>query len=413
MPEKMNRMRLIGSMMLLVLITCTTDLQSNHPPRVLFNDPEALLKTQERVFAGDSTLNVSVNRLKTEAEQMMVSDKVYSVMDKPFTPPSGDKHDYMSVGPFWWPDPEKSDGLPYIRRDGEVNPEREMFDTTPLRKLSQEVSTLSAAFFFLNEEKYAKRAVTLIRTWFLDEKTRMNPHLNYAQAIPGRTEGRGIGIIDSRSFFEIVEAIGFLTNSDSWTENDEAELKKWFRAYVKWLMESENGIDEEDALNNHGTWYDVILTSLAIYSGQDDIAKKVIGAFPEHRILPQIKADGNQPQELTRTRSFHYSTMNLKGMFYLALLGDKVGVRLLDSGTEHGKLVKQALDYLIPHLSSLDEWPFEQLRGWEADDSRSLAIMLQLSAEYFEAPEYLTLMDSLPEIDFSDHRINLFLPIMR
>ncbi|MBT5270751.1 MAG: alginate lyase family protein, partial [Candidatus Marinimicrobia bacterium] len=384
---------------LLVLISCYTDSNSKIPPRVLFNDPAVLLETRERALSGDTELAKSINQLMTEAEQIMLIKDIYSVMDKPFTPLSGDKHDYMSVGPFWWPDPEKEDGLPYIRRDGEVNPERELYDTTPLRKLAHEVSILSASYFFLNDEKYAERATTMIRAWFLDEKTRMNPHLNYAQAIPGKTAGRGIGIIDSRSFFEIVEAIGFITSSESWTGQDEAGLKKWFAEYVKWLMESENGIDEEDALNNHGTWYDVILSSLALYSGQDEIAKKVITAFPEHRIIPQIQADGSQPRELSRTRSFHYSTMNLKGMYYIAMLGEKVGVRILNPDTEHGQLVKKALDYLIPYLSRIDEWPYEQLRGWEFDDSRSLAMILKLSTRYFDEPAYLALIDSIPAID--------------
>ena len=35
-----------------------------------------------------------------------------SVMDKSMTASSGDKHDYMSMGPYWWPDPSKPDGTP-------------------------------------------------------------------------------------------------------------------------------------------------------------------------------------------------------------------------------------------------------------------------------------------------------------
>ena len=49
----------------------------------------------------------------------------YSVTSKTRTPPSGDKHDYISMGPYWWPDPSRPGGEPYVRRDGEVNPERD------------------------------------------------------------------------------------------------------------------------------------------------------------------------------------------------------------------------------------------------------------------------------------------------
>lgn len=407
----MSRILSTCLILLMIFMACTNNSKSKHPPHTLFNYPAALLKTQERAIAGDVGLTAALNRLKTEADQVMLSDKIYSVMDKPFIPPSGDKHDYMSVGPYWWPDTTKADGLPYIRRDGQVNPERAFYDKIPLRSLSADVTVLAIAYFFFNEEKYAKRASKLVRAWFLDKETKMNPHLNYGQAIPGITDGRGIGIIDTRSFFKIVEAIKLLADSKSWRNEDQIGLKNWFNLYVKWLMESENGIDEEDRLNNHGTWYDVILASLAMYTDQDEIAKKVITAFAEHRIKPQIKPDGSQPLELSRTRSYHYSTMNLKGMFYIAMLGEKLGVRVLSNETEHGQLVKQALNYLIPHMSGKEDWPYEQIKGWEADDSEALAMMIKLSAKYFDEPEYLTLLDSIPEIDFSDHRLNLLFPI--
>jgi len=405
------RVIIVSLISFLFLIQCANNSHDQIPPRVLFNDPVALLETQKRAIAGDVKLTPALDKLRVEAEAAMLIDKIYSVMDKPFIPPSGDKHDYMSVGPYWWPDTTKADGLPYIRRDGQVNPERTLYDRVPLWRLDADVTVLAIAYFFFNEEKYAKRASKLVRAWFLDKETKMNPHLNYGQAIPGITDGRGIGIIDTRSFFKIVEAIELLADSKSWRNEDEIGLKNWFNLYVKWLMESENGIDEEDGLNNHGTWYDVILASLAMYTDQDEIAKKVITAFAEHRIKPQIKPDGSQPLELSRTRSYHYSTMNLKGMFYIAMLGEKLGVRVLSNETEHGQLVKQALDYLIPHMSDKEDWPYEQIKGWEADDSEALAMIIQLSAKYFDEPEYLTLLDSIPEIEFSDHRLNLLFPI--
>ena len=147
---------------LMIFMACANNSKSKHPPHTLFNDPAALLKTQERAIAGDVGLTAALNRLKTEADQVMLSDKIYSVMDKPFIPPSGDKHDYMSVGPYWWPDTTKADGLPYIRRDGQVNPERAFYDKIPLRSLSADVTVLAITYFFFNEEKYAKRASKLV-----------------------------------------------------------------------------------------------------------------------------------------------------------------------------------------------------------------------------------------------------------
>ena len=35
---------------------------------------------------------------------------------------AGGPHDFFSEGDYWWPDPQNPDG-PYIRRDGESNPD--------------------------------------------------------------------------------------------------------------------------------------------------------------------------------------------------------------------------------------------------------------------------------------------------
>ncbi len=117
----------------------------------------------------------------------------------------------MSIGPYWWPDPAKPDGLPYIRRDGEVNPERQAIkDVDYLKNLNADVSVLGLAYYLTGEEKYARHAADLLRVWFLNKETRMNPNLNYGQAIPGKTEGRGIGIIDTKGLVNLIDGVQLL-----------------------------------------------------------------------------------------------------------------------------------------------------------------------------------------------------------
>ena len=55
---------------------------------------------------------------------------------------------------------------------------------------------LAAAYKITGERKYADHAAAHLRAWFIDEATRMNPNLQYAQAIQGRFTGRGTGIIE-------------------------------------------------------------------------------------------------------------------------------------------------------------------------------------------------------------------------
>ncbi|MEN9364241.1 MAG: hypothetical protein RI903_1550, partial [Bacteroidota bacterium] len=131
------------------------------------------------------------------ADKALTQQKLYSVMNKVQIPPSGDKHDYMSQGPYWWPDPSKPNGKPYIRKDGVRNPEiKNITDSDEMDDLILDVEALTAAYQQTKQSKYAKFAATLIKTWFLNPATKQSPNLKFSQGIPGINDGRGIGLIE-------------------------------------------------------------------------------------------------------------------------------------------------------------------------------------------------------------------------
>ncbi|MCD4760346.1 alginate lyase family protein, partial [bacterium] len=219
-------------------------------------DPSRMAGTRERLRSGDEGLARSLRNLCERADEAMQTAP-YSVMDKRAIPPSGDKHDYMSLGTYWWPNPDTPDGLPYIRRDGERNPEGYELDHSRIVKLCRDCSILAYAFYFTGNSAYSKQAVSLLRAWFLDPDTRMNPHLNYAQSIPGICEGRDIGIIDTSTRFPgLLDAIGILRSSGEMPSSTFDGLMAWMNEYLNWLLDSPNGRGEASQKNNHGTWHD-------------------------------------------------------------------------------------------------------------------------------------------------------------
>ncbi|MBX7257016.1 MAG: alginate lyase family protein [Candidatus Hydrogenedentes bacterium] len=330
-------------------------------PRVFLLDGQSLVDTRARVQAGDSAFTVPIAALRTAADAALTAGP-FSVMDKPFTPPSGDKHDYMSVGPYWWPDPTKKDGLPYINKDGEVNPDRNKYDNVGLGSMARNATLLAQAYWFTGEEKYAERAALLVRVWFLDEATRMNPNLKYGQAVPGRSEGRGIGIIDTAGLADFLDSIGLLAGSKSWTGSDQAGLVQWFKEYTNWLTTHPYGIAESQEKNNHGTWYDVQVATFALFTGDEALAKKVLSEVGSKRIAAQIEPDGGQPLELRRTNSYNYSVMNLRAFFNLARLGEHTGVDLWHFQTEDGRSIRKALDYILNHAFGSEKWAYKNLK---------------------------------------------------
>jgi hypothetical protein len=356
-------------------------------PRVFSLPADALVHLRAERAPEKSTIPALV-KLSLAAEEALQQPPL-SVTDKGMTPPSGDKHDYMSMGPYWWPDPSKPGGLPYIRRDGETNPETESLpDHKSIQKLMSVTHTLAIAYFVFDDERYAEKAAELLRVWYLDPKTRMNPNLDFGQGIPGRVQGRGTGLIDTRFVYRLVDAVGLLKGSKSWTDEDQKGMQAWCELFLDWMLHSKNGKEEAAAKNNHGTYYDVQVVSLALFTGRTEIARRVLSTVPERRIAVQITADGRQPLELGRTKALGYSTMNLAGLFELALLGENVGVNLWDYPTKDRSSIRSALDFLIPFVSGEQKWPYKQIVQFKPQE---ISPLLVLAFVKFGDPRYFDL----------------------
>ncbi len=353
-------------------------------PRVLLLDGARLAEMRQQAAAGEDGSRSSLEALRRDADRALAMAPV-SVMDKGVAPPSGDKHDYMSQAPYWWPDPARPNGLPYIRRDGERNPEiNRISDHDNLGHLASAVNTLGIAYFVLGGDQYARHAAELVRVWFLNPATRMNPHLRFGQGIPGITEGRGIGIIEMRGLPDLIDGVLLIQGSDAWSTADEDGLQSWMRSFLTWLLESPHGRDEAKNGNNHETWYDVQAASLALYTGQPDAARRVLEGS-ERRIAAQIQPDGRMLRELERTRAFDYSLFNLEAFFHLADLGSRVGVDLWHYRTADGRSLRQALDFLVPFAAGEKKWTYDQITEWRP---AAISPLLRKAAVAWSEPRY-------------------------
>ena len=378
-------------------------------PEVILMNGAWLAQAKADIASGNPALRDALSKLLHDANSAL-DNGPFSVVDKTRTPPSGNKHDYMSTGSYWWPDPTKKNGLPYIRRDGETNPESrsDADDRLRLEQMCKTIETLSLACYFSIDKKYAERAIFLLRTWFLNANTMMNPHLEYGQAIPGLTNGRGIGIIDTRFLTTIVDATGLLAHASALTTDDQMGLRKWFKSYLDWLLTSKHGQEENRAENNHGTWYDAQVVNFALFVGKKNMAKKVLESAKSRRIATQIQPDGKQPLELARTRSFDYSTINLTALFALARFGEHTGVDLWHYTTPDMKGIHAALDYLIPYADNGKEWPYKQI----TEIRRSMLLpLLQQGKMVYGTRKYLKMISKLPKNDVRGQRCLLLYPI--
>ncbi|WP_142501474.1 alginate lyase family protein [Klebsiella sp. 2680] len=333
-------------------------------------DEKDLAFSRQRIAANDPLFIQAQAALLKKAD-LALRHPLFSVMDKTLVAASGNKHDYYSFPPYWWPNPDTKDGLPYIRKDGQINPDasNNATDKNRLVKMSNDVSTLALAWYFSRDNRYAQKAVEQLKTWFLAPKTRMTPNLQYAQAIPGINTGRGIGIIDSRALVEVVDAIAVLQSSDALNEKDVTALKQWFAKFYYWMTTSQNGIEEGNRHNNHGTWFDMQAVAFALFCGKTDEAKKRLELTRLQRITGQFDAEGRQMAELERTRSWHYSNFNLEAYNRLGHLGERVGINIWNV-TRDDHSLRKGYQYVAGFINSDTPWPWKDLD--KMDDKKAL-----------------------------------------
>jgi len=377
-------------------------------PDLLVSKGEHLAAVRERLRAGDESLGAALALLRAEADRTL-SEGPWSVVQKSGIASGSDPHDYRSLGPYWWPDPARPDGLPWIRRDGERNPQAgaDGYDRARFGRLRDAVDTLGLAYFLTGHEPYAAHSARLLRTWFLDPATRMNPHLRYAQAIPGHNTGRGIGIIETARLPQLVDRAELLAGSPAWSDADRRGLREWTAAYLDWLLSSSHGKDEARMTNNHGSWYDVQVAALALRTGRPGSAREQLGRVTRRRIAAQIEPDGRQPRELERTRALAYSLFNLEALLTAAILGVRVEVDLWTFQTEDGRSLDRALEFLLPFTDPAVKWPHAQITDvpW-ATFSKVLRIAYQRSGD----PRLVEAHDRLPRSAREDYQNALLFP---
>jgi len=342
------------------------------------------LAASKKAYQNDLAFKKEVEAIiKTGDKASKISP--YTVTKKTVLPASNNKNDYFTVGPYWWPDPKKKNGLPWIRRDGDVNQavRGENSDHRQIYGLINTIDSLALAYYFSDNPKYAKRAEKLLRVFFIDEDTKMNPHANYAQAIPGKYLGRGIGIIEFRQMVRMLD--GMTLMQSEFQDDTKVLVDEWLTIFMGWLIESDHGRTEMKKENNHGTYYDVILASLSSYLGMDDVSNLVI-RNTKARIKSQIERDGRQPHELERTRPFHYSTFNLIAFTNMVKIANNMGVDLLHYPNEDDARIVKAYTFLTSDFTNRKYWSGKQEKTLSLDKLVGFSMIIDQLAKQPRKP---------------------------
>ena len=270
---------------------------------------------------------------------------------------AGGIHDFYSEGDYWWPNPENPDG-PYIRKDGETNPDNFVDHRLAMIRFSKVVGPLASAYLVTDDEKYVEHAFRHINAWFVDTTTMMTPNLLYAQAIKGVTTGRGIGIIDTIHLMEVAQGIIKMQDAESVDPADLEAVKKWFAAYLRWLTTHKNGIDEMNAKNNHGTCWVMQVASFARLTGDGELLEFCRTRYKNILLPDQMADNGSFPKELNRTKPYGYSLFNLDAMTTICHILSTPEDNLWEYTALTDLNIRKGINFMYPFVEDKSKWEY-------------------------------------------------------
>ncbi|MFD0861608.1 alginate lyase family protein [Sungkyunkwania multivorans] len=339
--------------------------------------------------------------LVSEIERERILEKASSYLDaKPITVTAsfsersaGGRHDYFSEGDYWWPNPEDPKG-PYIRRDGRSNPDNFNDHRKALIRFCQISGALASAYLITEDKAYVQSLRPHLLAWFVDEETRMNPHLLYAQAISGKVTGRGIGIIDTVHLAEVAMAVEILADSEVASNSEIDAIKKWFKEYLQWLTSHQFGIDERDHGNNHSVCWTIQVAAFAALVDDTKTLDFCEDLYKNSLLPQQMDVDGSFPKELNRTKPYGYSLFNIDAMASVCQILSTEKENLFKYTTKEGKSLALGMQFIYPYIKDKDTWPYQKdVMYWEEWPVRQSSLLFAGMA--FDNESYIKLWTSL------------------
>ena len=357
--------------------------------------------TYEELLAHkDSVPEAALARLKKTADEILEKPTL-KVIDIKLPRPSGNPHDYVSIAPYRWPNPDTPDGLPWIPRDGYVNPATRT-GIGPGGVYSR-IHTLALAAFYFGDNGYSEYANRQLYDWFINPETKMNPHARYAQALPGINEGRPSGLIDFSSSFRLFDGLGVLDSLGLLDKEINEGVKAWFVEFVNWILTDEYGLTIHNGIGNHCSWLEANLLVSAIYTERPQLVKKICSTAYWRIVKKFIEPDGSQPEELHRTKCMGYTYYGLWPLHIIGSIAERLGyTEYWSVDEERGNCVlRQAVDFIYPYVKNPESFPYQELHPDKQGNSMAQALLIvhkrfpsegyaERAAEFFDpSGEYL------------------------
>jgi hypothetical protein len=420
------------------------------PPPARIN-ATLLDRTWTLLRAGDARVVPARDAALASARGAVATQGPWTVLNASLDRPSGDAHDYVSIGVYWWPCTQSgaicnatapscdAAGMPWVSCDGHANAAAIAEGDQPrIAALAATVQTLALGFYFSREEAFAARLAYLIEYFFLAEETRMRPNLNFGQRFPGDpgyTNGSFSGIIElDGNLIEILDALAIIAlpapcngpppapacpPSASWTPALHTAFTQWLAAWSLW-MEGPFGKQACSFYNNHNTWCHAQWTYVSFFLSDFDRAVDLLNDVKVGETAPigaQIWRNGELHNEEQRVNSVGYVGMDLTGLLNLAQFsryGPLVAARGAGAvgdlysfvSPQNSSSIRGAIDYLVPFVTGEQPWPFPT----ETASFAALAPLFRQAAWAYANASFYAIAEGIANASATDSSILLWPP---
>lgn len=289
---------------------------------------------------------------------------------------TGDSNVYESLATYFWPDKSNPNGR-YIVKDGQHNPETDLYCTPLIYTLSHKLKYICEAYVLTGDDKYAQYAKKQILFWFTDPHFYMKPDFEYGQFIPGGKYTKGnIGAISEAYYLiDALEAIALLKDNKYIDKTTNRKLKDWFHEFSIWMRTSIIGSKMKSASDNCSIMFDVLLYRISYYINDKVTCRDITKNFTTQRLHKQITEDGRQIMELKRSNAITYSIYNLNHIIDFCFMLEKSGTHYYYA--TNSKRIEAALNYIYQFTDNKEKYSYMESGDWTSINKQIQALRLR------------------------------------
>ena len=230
------------------------------------------------------------------------------------------------------------------------------------RSLVQNCTMLTLASYFSDDNSYADHAVSIIKEWFLDQNTKVNPSKVFTEATHR--------LLKTTYVYTLFDSLRLLRKKGRFSEDEWHGLQRWFTQVMEAMDQSARawrlGYTSKDHI---GLYYDIQYSSIAAFINNSTQMYKTIQDSIA-RLYEHVAPDGTLHNEITKKSCESNQIFALAGWQTMDRMASKLGIDLWNQAIDDSDKYSRLCRTMVTTISYLSARPRLLCEGPEPSDER-------------------------------------------